>query len=115
MIAKRCIKPFFSALGLCLLAATYCFTVYADQTAEDNSISIGHLCTLGGAVRRVEVYYPQAPETLPCQVIYYKDTEAPDQPEVLWDAQNEDGYCEAKANDMAEDLETKWGWQCTPQ
>jgi hypothetical protein len=44
--------------------------------------------------------------------MYHKDTEAPDAaPEELWNAQNEAGYCEARAAEFVAQLES-WGWQC---
>ena len=48
----------------------------------------------------------------PCSVVYNKDTENLGS-SVLWTAQNDGSYCDAKANVLAEKLQG-WGWSCTP-
>ena len=90
-------------LLLCLLATTYYTASYAD--------TIGYRCTMGDSVRRIEIYYPESPETLPCQVIYHKDTE---EPKTLWRAENDASYCEIQADNLIDTLKG-WGWQCNPQ
>ncbi len=67
-------------------------------------------CTSGDAVRRIEVVHADG-APLPCSVNYHKDTEAPGTSEELWNATNEDGYCEARAEEFAARLEG-FGWQC---
>ncbi len=69
-------------------------------------------CTQGELERRVEILYETA-EAVPCEVHYYKDTEAPGQREVLWSAANEAGYCEKQAQAFIGKLEG-WGWDCGP-
>ena len=69
---------------------------------------------MGNAVRRVEIHYPLSPKTLPCEVIYYKDTEKPNSPEVLWRAENDAGYCETQADAMVHNLTSKSDWKCHP-
>ena len=49
--------------------------------------------------------------TVPCEVHYYKDTEAPGERQVLWRALNQEGYCEEKTRDFITQLGT-WGWSC---
>ena len=56
-------------------------------------------CTHGDLVRRVEIL-TEPGLTVPCEVHYYKDTEAPGESQVLWSAQTEKGYCEAKAEEF---------------
>ena len=68
-------------------------------------------CSNADLVRRVEVVY-ETGGVLPCEVHYYKDTEAPGSREVLWRAQNEAGYCEARAGEFVERLRG-FGWECT--
>ena len=97
------------------LAAIYCLTSYADEKIADDFNTFGYRCTLGENVRRVEINYPQSPETLPCEVIYYKDTEAPNEPEILWRAENDASYCETQTDAIVYRLTTEWGWQCDPQ
>ena len=69
-----------------------------------------HRCTQGELERRVEILYETA-ESVPCEVHYYKDTEAQGQREVLWSAANEAGYCEKQAQAFIGKLEG-WGWNC---
>jgi hypothetical protein len=77
----------------------------ATAIAADN-----YRCTLGDLVRRVEVYYEPGRE-VPCEVHYYKDTEAPGDRQVPWRAQNEAGYCESRAAAFIEQLKSQ-GWDC---
>jgi hypothetical protein len=60
--------------------------------------------------RRVEVL-SEPGVSVPCEVHYYKDTEMPGEDQVLWSAQNEEGYCEARAAEFVERLEGM-GWTC---
>ena len=68
-------------------------------------------CTLDGKVRRVEIVY-ETGVAVPCEVHYYKETEAPGERQVLWNARNESGYCETRTRDFVAQLES-WGWACT--
>lgn len=67
-------------------------------------------CSMDGLVRRIEVFHEPGVR-VPCEVHYYKDSEAPGGRQVLWRAQNEAGYCEARAAAFAEKL-TGMGWTC---
>jgi hypothetical protein len=67
-------------------------------------------CTYADMQRRVEVLY-ETGMTLPCEVHYYKDTEAPGEMQVLWRAVSEVGYCELKAQEFIVKL-TELGWSC---
>lgn len=67
-------------------------------------------CTHGDLQRRVEIVY-EAGNTVPCEVHYYKDTEAPGEREVLWRAVNESGYCENKTQEFIAKLQNL-GWSC---
>lgn len=67
-------------------------------------------CTMGGQTRRVEVVQT-TPEPVPCEVLYFKDSEAPGEREVLWSAGVEAGYCEARASEFVTRLEGM-GWTC---
>ncbi|MDJ0814521.1 MAG: hypothetical protein QNJ23_12410 [Woeseiaceae bacterium] len=67
-------------------------------------------CTHGDLVRRVEIF-TEPGVTVPCEVHYFKDTEAPGESEVLWSAQAQEGYCEQKAAEFIAKLEG-WGWDC---
>ena len=89
--------------------------VFAFLLAAIPAVALAHgdhnyRCTSGDAVRRIEVVHASG-APVPCSVNYHKDTEAPGQSQELWSAQNEDGYCEARAEEFAERLE-RLGWQC---
>lgn len=76
--------------------------------------SRNYACTNGNLTRRVEVAYTGAGE-VPCEVRYYKDSEAPGAaPQVLWSATNETGYCEAQARDFVAKLQGM-GWTCSDE
>ena len=67
-------------------------------------------CTHGDLVRRVEIY-TEPGVTVPCEVHYFKDTEAPGESQVLWSAQAQEGYCESQTEAFVAKLEG-WGWDC---
>jgi hypothetical protein len=67
-------------------------------------------CSLGDLQRRVEVLY-ETGVTVPCEVHYYKDTEAPGETQVLWRALNESGYCERMTEQFVSKL-GDLGWDC---
>ncbi len=67
-------------------------------------------CSYGDLQRRVEILY-ETGVAVPCEVHYYKDTEAPGEMQVLWRAQNESGYCERKTQEFIATLQ-EWGWNC---
>lgn len=75
--------------------------------AQDSN---NYQCRSGDLTRRVEVFY-ETGVSVPCEVHYYKDTEAPGEREVLWRAMNEEGYCESQASTFVEKLEGL-GWAC---
>ncbi|PSU98290.1 hypothetical protein C0W80_15045 [Photobacterium leiognathi subsp. mandapamensis] len=79
-------------------------TVLAFQAhAQDK-----YVCKRGDSERVVEVVYTNPGSQVPCEVHYTKSTGT----EVLWDAKNEKGYCEAKAKAFAEKL-TTLGMTCS--
>ena len=67
-------------------------------------------CTYGDMVRRV-VIMSEPGVSVPCEVHYFKDTEAPGEDQVLWSASQQSGYCEEKAAGLVASLEG-WGWTC---
>ena len=67
-------------------------------------------CTYGELTRRIEIVR-ETGVTVPCEVHYYKDTEAPGEQQVLWQAQREEGYCEARTIEFVQQL-SDWGWAC---
>jgi hypothetical protein len=88
-----------------LTGAAILLTVPAVASADD------YRCTQGEMVRRVEIMYEPG-LAVPCEVHYFKDTEAPGTREVLWRAQNEAGYCEARTEELIAMLKS-YGWECT--
>lgn len=70
----------------------------------------GYVCTYGELTRRV-VVMSEPGVSVPCEVQYFKDSEAPGESQVLWSASHQEGYCEARAAEFAARLET-WGWRC---
>ena len=67
-------------------------------------------CTYGDMVRRV-VIMTEPGVSVPCEVHYFKDTEAPGEDQVLWSASQQAGYCEEQAAGLVAKLEG-WGWDC---
>ena len=68
-------------------------------------------CTMDGNLRRV-VILTEPGVTVPCQVQYHKDTEAPGDMQVLWSASTQADYCETKATEFIAQLQD-WGWSCS--
>ena len=92
-------------IGLTVVAA---IAVPGIAIAQDAS---KYQCSHGDLQRRVEIVY-ETGVTVPCEVHYFKDTEAPGERQVLWRALNEEGYCEAKTREFVTRLGS-WGWTCS--
>lgn len=88
-------------LAMFLLAACASAAVVAQSTRS-------YPCTNGNQTRRIEVAYEGATD-VPCEVRYHKEGE---EPQVLWRAGVEPGYCEARARDFLVKLQGL-GWTCT--
>jgi hypothetical protein len=67
-------------------------------------------CTMGDLTRRVEIV-SEPGVSVPCEVHYFKDSEAPGEQQVLWRALNEQGYCEARTSEFIASL-GEMGWDC---
>jgi len=67
-------------------------------------------CTQGDLQRRIEILY-ETGVSVPCEVHYYKDSEAPGEVQVLWRALNEAGYCERMSESFVGKLRDL-GWDC---
>jgi hypothetical protein len=63
------------------------------------------------SVRRVEVASEDPVQNVPCEVVYWKDTEQPGVRRVLWSAETDAAYCARKADDLVATLEDG-GWSC---
>jgi len=90
---------------LLALLAVFLTGLAMGQTAEE------YRCLQGDLQRRVAILY-ETGVAVPCEVHYYKETEAPGERLVLWRALNESGYCEARVREFVEKL-TSWGWSCS--
>jgi len=92
-------KKLLTTISLSLLSAT---VLAQGQTS--------YQCTMGEMTRRVEIMH-ETGVSVPCEVHYYKDTEAPGERQVLWRAMNEEGYCEDKTTEFVARL-SAMGWSC---
>jgi hypothetical protein len=88
--------------AITLLAAVPCLALAQGQTS--------YQCSFGELQRRVEIL-TEPGVSVPCEVHYYKDTEAPGEKQVLWSAGSQEGYCEAKTEEFIAKLEG-FGWDC---
>ncbi len=86
-----------------LLAALLPGLLYAESPQK-------YQCSLGELQRRVEILY-ETGVSVPCEVHYFKDTEAPGETQVLWRALREAGYCERMAESFIGKLQDL-GWNC---
>ena len=68
---------------------------------------ISYVCTSSGQERVITVAYENAGASVPCKVTYTKDGGT----STLWNADQENGYCEAKAEEFSNKQEG-WGWKC---
>lgn len=68
-------------------------------------------CVRDQLTRSVDVVYTQPGQPVPCEVVYEKP-EAGSGVQTLWRAQNEVGYCEARAEEFVAKLEAM-GFDCT--
>jgi hypothetical protein len=85
------------------LAALAAAGVFAQEATS-------YQCTFGELTRRVDIVYETGVQ-VPCEVQYYKVSEAPGETQVLWRALNEAGYCEARTREFIARLEGM-GWNC---
>jgi hypothetical protein len=67
-------------------------------------------CKHGNILREVKIEY-SGESPVPCKVVYNKPDEDKSS-KVLWNAESEQGFCEAKAKAFVAKLES-WGWACT--
>jgi len=72
--------------------------------------ALSYECTFGSLQRRIEIL-TEPGVSVPCEVHYYKDNEAPGERQVLWSAASELGYCERRTEEFIAKLEG-WGWTC---
>ncbi|WP_020210462.1 hypothetical protein [Gilvimarinus chinensis] len=80
-------------------------TLAANASADHN---YQYACQLDGETRVIEVAYLLPDQAVPCEVRYQKNGE---QAEVLWRADNQEGFCEGKAKQMVKE-HGQWGFEC---
>ena len=69
-------------------------------------------CSQNGMTRQIVIVYAHPGQDVPCEVVYEKPNRHNQiQTMTLWRADNEAGYCEQKAQEFAEKLQSL-GWQC---
>lgn len=85
-----------------------CLLIIAGLASEVSASS--WTCQKAERTRQVVVFYPEAPARLPCKVFYAKPDENV-MPHALWEANNEQNYCENKAAEFVEKL-SSLGWHC---
>lgn len=93
----------------CIKAVPVCLVLVVVPLSH--AFAQSWLCESANLKRYVDIYYPDSPSHIPCSVIYRKPTENVDD-RILWQAQNNESYCENKAKALVEKLES-WGWQCS--
>ncbi len=67
-------------------------------------------CTMASFTRTVELRYETPGDAVPCEVRYAKPTEGVGE-QVLWRAEREAGYCEARFGEFVDKLRGL-GWTC---
>lgn len=87
-----------STLLFAIAAIGISYTSYANES---------YICLYGNDERKISVVYAYADAPVPCEVVYEKNGVG----ESLWRAENEAGYCETKALELAE-KNRGWGWDC---
>ncbi|MGI9436685.1 MAG: hypothetical protein ACR2Q4_17965 [Geminicoccaceae bacterium] len=70
-----------------------------------------HKCSNGSLVRRVVIEVGDPVSSLPCEVVYWKDVEAPGVRRVLWSARSDANFCVSEAAGLVDKLR-KSGWRC---
>lgn len=102
--AKRQMPGYYRCLPALLLVTMSATWAHAAEKSQ-------FTCTSGDLVRRVIVEVGDLGTSLPCEVVYWKDKEAPGVRRVLWNARSDAAYCDAKAAGLVDKLATA-GWRC---
>lgn len=79
------------------------FLFSSNLLAIENQLSI---CTKDSELRAIEIFY-LTQERVPCKVNYTRNSNN----KILWQAQFNEGFCEAKAADFVNKLKQS-GWNC---
>jgi hypothetical protein len=87
----------------CLLSSVLLLTWHPIWAAENFS----YVCTLDGNERKIEVVYLEKDKSVPCEVLYVKNSVS----QTLWSARRQEGFCESKAESFVQ-KQSGWGWSC---
>ncbi len=79
----------------------YCGIALADER------NFSYTCTLKDIERQILVRYLVPDQDVPCEIYYQRE----ERTELLWRANNQEGFCENEARDFA-DKHRHWGWKC---
>ena len=90
-----------------LIIAVGGLVVLGGELAVAESVN----CTMASLERTVELRYATPGDSLPCEVRYGKPTEGVGE-QVLWRAEREAGYCEARFAEFVDKLRG-FGWSCS--
>ena len=93
----------YSAMTFVVTSMVIAATAYASDEGT------AYVCEHAGSVRVISVEYVNPPSSVPCRVVYEKTNE--NRVEYPWRARSERGYCEEKAEFLANKL-SRMGWQC---
>lgn len=94
---------------MCMIKRTFYILVAAAFALPVSAFADSWSCSKNNDVREVHIERTTS-EPVPCNVVYKKQTEGVED-QVLWNAENDDSYCEGKAKDFIANLES-WGWVC---
>ena len=89
-----------------LIVAVGALIVLGGELAMAKSVT----CTMASLERTVELRYDNPGDAVPCEVRYAKPTEGVAE-QVLWRAEREAGYCEARFGEFVDKLRG-FGWSC---
>jgi hypothetical protein len=102
-------EPIVRSRRPALILAT--LSLIAGSSLAERAQSEEYHCRRGELVRRIEVRFADDADRLPCQVVYWKDNENPDRPQVPWKADHQLDFCVDKARKMVDGLRAE-GWTC---
>jgi hypothetical protein len=103
------VEPIVPSRRPALILAAFCLLATPVLTGPANSEE--YHCRRNDMVRRIEVQFADDADRLPCQVVYWRDTERPGGKQIPWNASNQTEFCTKKAREMAERLQGS-GWTC---
>ncbi len=93
-----------------MIKRTFYILAVASFVLPINAYADSWSCSKNNDVREIHIERTTS-EPVPCNVVYKKQTEGVED-QVLWNAENDDSFCEEKAKGFISKLES-WGWVCT--